>query len=1002
MIPLSTQQEVGALIIGIFGRLPTVSEIDYYDSQFDISGQPPAYIASFLMSQPDADWMNGLSEYDILSSVYLSVYNTYPDPDYINELLIQGHFNSAIASVVISLFNYLGDDPAILAQRDALDQRIAEGLFPSVAAEAVGGAGDAIAMFYLLKTPWLADEINSYGRQINQGGDLTVLAQEKIETLPINNLSDGDFIQQLFEQGFERSPTAAELNDYQYQLAEGATRGDLLVAMIEQLRGEVAPADQTAQQHFNDAGYEYPSGELPATVYLEHVAALFRAIPERSIDAGSLDTGSNTLASGTLSYAEFVAALLATSEFQEQIGNLQGDAFIQHVYQAVHGRAADEQQLAHYRTLGDDKGLITQAVVEDLVTSDIIGGITQSEQWAFAREIGRSLGYKTTASLSTSEEGGNAYGTVNTHVGHSLSNAETAVLFRVFLNADTDASVDLSYAAQLSYLIINGDGAAAVQLHNNPNVKYGVAVTVNNANVTLDGTYGSDRVQLTGLADVAAATGNFNLSEGNDSLLWAGNSTGGANHVGWSLKADGGAGMDILSANLIVKLTSTLDLWGMRVSTVSSNAANFSHFEQLDLAGYIGQAEATLNKVSWSGIQTVKLATEAHIFDYGVISGNATVEGTLGGYVIQDRVANDLGSGGLLLSDRADNVKVINANAQAARLEFSSMGNQVGSRLEIEFLENTTHRLDLLFSGSGNVGSLALDSHGSENPLELIAINAAGRGLSALTLTGNNDQVHDIVLSGRSSFNLTLEEGYHNVGLIDASAFVGNAFTLNSAHGGSGNGTLIQMLDLLPLSGASQAKLAPLLVELGLVGEQLLVKGGGGNDQFNIMGDTTLIAGAGKNSITLQSSTAASGVTLKGFSLQQDSVTDVLSGVRLSHNAGGSSLADYGTSDGQNIEGRIGALTDEQMGSPSQLLAALLDLDRPGALSAKVGVSSVLADQNSSYIIVDNNDDHRLDAADSVILLLGQDHQMLLSELRYVPPEVTVTGSASTEELLVA
>ncbi len=111
MIPLSTQQEVGALIIGIFGRLPTVSEIDYYDSQFDISSQPPAYMASILMSQPDADWMNGQSEYDILTSVYLSVYNAYPDPDYINELLMQGHFNSAIASVVIDLFNYLGDDP---------------------------------------------------------------------------------------------------------------------------------------------------------------------------------------------------------------------------------------------------------------------------------------------------------------------------------------------------------------------------------------------------------------------------------------------------------------------------------------------------------------------------------------------------------------------------------------------------------------------------------------------------------------------------------------------------------------------------------------------------------------------------------------------------------------------------------------------------------------------------------------------------------------------------
>lgn len=1002
MIPLSTQQEIGALIIGIFGRLPTISEIDYYDSQFDIGSQPPAYMASILMSQPDADWMNGQSEYDILTSIYFSVYNASPDPDYINGLLAMGHFNSAVASVVIDLANYLGNDPVILAQRDALEQRIAEGLYPSVAADAAGGAGDALAMFYLLKAPWLADELNQYGRQLNEGADLAGLAQEKIETLPINNLSDSDFILRLFEQGFERSPTAAELADYQHRLAEGATRGDLLVVMIEQLRGVVAPEDRTAQQHFNDAGYEYQPGELPATVYLEQIAALFRAIPERSIDATSLDTWSKILASGTLNYPELVTALLATPEFQEQVGSLQGDAFIQHVYQAVHGRAADEQQLAHYRALGDDKGLITQAVIEDLVTAAANGGITQSEQWAFARDIGQSLAYKTTASLSTSEEGGNAYGTVNTHSGHSLSNAETAVLFRVFLNADADVTVDLSYASQLSYLIINGDSAAAIQLHNNPNVRYGVEVTVNNANVTLDGTYGGDQVQLTALADVAAATGHFNLSEGNDSLLWAGNSTGGANHVGVLLGADGGAGLDILSANLIVKLTSTLDLWGVRVSTVTSNAANFSHFEQLDLAGYIGQAEATLNKVSWSGIKTEKVTTNAHIFDYGVLSGHATVEGTRGGYVIQDRAAEDLGSGGLLLSARADNVKVINANADAARLEISSVGDQADSRLEIDFVANATHRFDLLFSGRGDAGSLALGSHGSENPLELLAITAAAWGRNALTLTGSNEQLHDIVLSGKASFELTLGEGYANVGLIDASSFAGNAFTLNAAHGGSGNGTLVQMLDLLPLSGGAQAKLEPLLGELGLLGEQLLVKGGGGNDHFSIMGDTTIVAGAGQNNLTLQSSTAASGVTLRDFSLERDSFTDVMSGLRLSNDAGGNALADYGTSTGENIETRIGALTADQTGSASQLLAALLDLGSIDALSAKVGVGSVLADKNSSYIIIDNNDDHRLDAADSVILLLGQDHQTLLSELRYVPQQVELTGAVATEELLVA
>jgi hypothetical protein len=284
--------------------------------------------------------------------------------------------------------------------------------------------------------------------------------------------------------------------------------------------------------------------------------------------------------------------------------------------------------------------------------------------------------------------------------------------------------------------------------------------------------------------------------------------------------------------------------------------------------------------------------------------------------------------------------------------------------------------------------------------LTLVAINTGGWGNGALTLTGQNDQVQDITLSGGANFNLTLTEGFTQVRQVDASAFAGNGFTLTSSHGGSGDGTIIQMLDLLPLSGGAQAKLAPLLEDLGLQGEQLLVKGGGGSDQFNVMGDTTIVAGAGKSHVTLQSSTAESGVTLKDFSLTQGSIDDVLSGLRIAHGAG-AKLADYGASDAQGMEARISALTAEQGGSASQLLAALLDLGQPGALSAKVGVSSVLGEQNSSYLIVDNNDDHRLDEADSVILLLGQDHQSLLNELRYVP-EIMLNGTVTEPEPLVA
>ncbi|MDQ9474983.1 hypothetical protein RF074_05145, partial [Serratia marcescens] len=82
----------------------------------------------------------------------------------------------------------------MLAQRDALDQRIAEGLYPGTAADAAGGSGDAQAMFYLLRAPWQTDEIAHDGKLLNQGGNLAALAQSKIATLPLNDLSDHDFI----------------------------------------------------------------------------------------------------------------------------------------------------------------------------------------------------------------------------------------------------------------------------------------------------------------------------------------------------------------------------------------------------------------------------------------------------------------------------------------------------------------------------------------------------------------------------------------------------------------------------------------------------------------------------------------------------------------------------------------------------------------------------------------------------------------------------------------
>ncbi|HEI8865779.1 TPA: DUF4214 domain-containing protein [Serratia odorifera] len=871
MTSLSTQKQVGALIIGIYGRQPTLDEINQLDSQYDLGSLPPAYIATVLMSQPDADWMNGQSDFDILSTVYSSIYQQPADANYINSLLEMGHFNAAVASVVMDLFNYLGDDPALLAQQQALDRQIDDALFPH---------------------------------------------------------------------------------------------------------------------------------DLPGSLYQEQVAAVFLAVPERAIDASSLDHWSNMLASGEMNYHQLIGALLATPEFQQQIGDLQGDAFIQHIYQAVHGRVANAEQLAAYRELGDDQALIVQRVVEDLRGNDSPDAVTQHEQWQFARDIGNSLTYQSTASLSTSEGGGNAYGTVNGYGGHSLSDAETAVLYRVFLDADAAVSVDLSYAYQLSSLTVNGTSAAKITLHNNQYVSYGVDVILNNANVTLNGTYGGDTLQFSALAQLNDARGNFLLDNGNDRLLWAGNGDGGANQVGAELRADGGAGHDVLSANLIVKSIASIDLWGARVTTIDSNVDNFRHFEQLDMAGYIGQAEATLQRINWNGSKTDSLATQAHVFDYGLLTGDATAEGTRGGYVIQHALPDDLGSAGLLLSGKADNVKVINASGAAGKLEIDSVGNQADSLLQIDFLANALNRFEVLFSGGNNAGTLVLNSSGDDNPLSQIAITTGAWRGGELTLAGDNQQVREIILDGKAALTLHLSDGYDNLALIDASGFERNALNLTTGDGGSGDGMLIQMLDLLPLSDGTQAALAPILTDLGLHGEQLLVKGGGGNDRFNVAGDTTLVGGGGNNSFSLQSSTAESGVTLRDFSLSSGSISDALSNLRFSTQSG-SALTDYGISNAQDIEARVGALS-EQPHSASALLAALLDLDQPGALSAKAGISSVLGEENSSYLIVDNNDNHALDAADSVIMLQGLAHQALLDGLHYAPQQLAINGVADQPTDLAA
>ncbi len=813
----------------------------------------------------------------------------------------------------------------------------------------------------------------------------------------LTSLSNADFVARIFQYGFERAPTTAESSSYLALLDGGATRGSVVVDIIEALRGSVAPSDATAQAHFNAITSVYAPGQLPALNIQEQVAAIYLGVPGRGIDAQALDTWGKILSSGSLTSTTLTAKLLSSSEFQQKGAQLTGDDFIQHVYTLVHGIAATTAQLALYSGLGGDKSVITQAIINDLRNSTATDAVTVTQQHAFEFDIGTSLLYKTAASLTTTAAGGNATGTVNTGASHQISNAETAVLTDVQLNANAASTVNLKFADHLANLTINGTSAATVNLSDN-GVNPGVDITVNNGNVILNASSGADDVVVTSTANIAAGTAQFNLGAGNDSLHWAGNGvSGGANTVANTVKADGGAGTDSISANFITKTVVTnQNALGVRTSTVTSNANNFSNFEKIDLTGYIGKSVGTLITTPLIGSPTTtSVTTPTNTFDFGLTNGTSTVEGTTGGTVTQNAAATNLGTQGFVISGLA-NVNVINAaGGNAAQLEVKGDATSA-STLNFTFVQNATDHFNINFdavsSANVNAGAITLNSSSSAllgTALGTVNVASGGTGSfdNILSLAGTNAQVQTINVTGDHALDLTLGSGFSNVRDINASTNTAG-LNLDSSHGGTGDGIIIQLLNILPLSVITTNLLAPVLSALGLNGYQMTVEGSSAADTLGVIGNTTLTGGAGANTYDIKASNTQAGVTIEDFSSLKDKIVDVNhGGLTISNDASGTAVADYGTRSADTLDALLGTLVGGLTNGVIGLLGGILGLDSSNSLTSKVGVASVVfsggGNTASSYVIIDNNDNHALDLNDTVVYLTGQNHQQLVDTLHY-------------------
>lgn len=715
----------------------------------------------------------------------------------------------------------------------------------------------------------------------------------------------------------------------------------------------------------------------------EQIISAYLAIAGRSVDMSGLRGWTTSLTISNNTFDSILGRMLNSVEFQSKGAQLTGEDFIKHIFNGVYGADPTSEQISTYSALGSDKVAITNAIINDLRNSTATDNATVTNQHAFEYEIGTGLLYKTGAILTATAGGGNATGTVNTNSSHQISNAETAVLTNVQLNANAATTVNLKFADHLANLEIGGGSAATVNLSDN-GVNPGVNITVDNGSITLNASSGADKVLLTTDAVVASATGKFNLGTGNDSLKWLGNGvSNGANTVSTAITANGGDGVDTISANLITKNVVMSGNAVTRTATISTNTSQFTNFEKLDLAGYIGKATVSSGSTAAN-----------HTFDFGILTGNAVSESSTTGLInnVVQAATSTIGSQGFVLSGLADQVHVINAaGGNSAQLEVTGNATAASS-VDITFLQNATNHFDVNFTATSdsdiNAGSLSLISSSSllgGTALSTVNIGSGGTGNfdNVLSLTGANTQVQTINVTGDHALNLTVGTGYSNVHDINASTNTGG-LNLTSNVGGTGDGILVQLLNALPLSGVTTT----ILNLLGLNGGyHLRVEGTSVADSFNVVGNTVVTGGTGENLYQLKSSTINSGVTISDFNSGKDTIFDTASGLTINNDTSHTAIADYGTRATDVVESLLGTLVTGIVGGVVGLLGQILGIGNNGDLTSKVGLASVVWADNSheasNYLIIDNNNNHTLDANDSVVYLNGQTHQQLVDTLHY-------------------
>ncbi len=853
---------------------------------------------------------------------------------------------------------------------------------------------DIQGVFHILGAGITRDVIEYWAPLINNHERTLLQATEKfINDRPyLSKVTNKTFIQKLFENGYERSASDNELNFYVNLLSTGISRGEIAIKLMNTLKESNNEQDHVAREHLKGASYVYKAGELPPLEYQEFIAELYLAGAGRNLNSEALFGWSQKMASGT-SYDKMVDILLNTSEFTRISTYLEITAYAQKVYNFVYGHDADSATIQQLVTLSD-KGEIIKSVINSALNTT--AGTTNEfhEKFQFIFRVADSLNYKTYATLTNNSDN-YLSSSVNSGLLHNISKIEMSKLEKIDINLATKSNINLNQAANIKQISISGNQPVKIALPDN-SVNDFIFAYMNGSISELTSKKANTLLMLTQSADITTAPTHFNFGIGNDFLGWTGNNSNkSGNKINTLFTADGGNGVNSISANFIntrSEITITKGINGApdtKSIQYTSNLDQFKNFSLIDLYKYTGQISTLTYTKNVDGTISRTSSVISNTLDYDIFIENTNI--ISGGNI------NQIGKAGFSFINTAnqskpataDIVSVINIPKEAANFYIGNRSDGPYSVSNVNYslkFKNDVTELNFLTNQKNGEDTLtkSVESSGTKSVIYAGAFELIGenlRNVNIKTVGESNDKNGLTLKLTKSHVEKITIEGTHKIKL---NAILGGdnnttEFTIDASKNSGVDLSIEPDLfttiskNIVIFGGSQGNKFALSNSIYREVSSTIKLIGGDGDDYFDVSDIVTAIGGKGADMFNIMS-IAKNTSTLYDFNAREDiiALSDdnfYISGRKkgekipfVDNVSGGSSLDNYG------------------------YIEFISDPENPLQFKGKAGVVSTL-DSNlkkDTYIVVDLNNNKTFDNSDALIKISGQpDTELLASQLYY-------------------